>query len=301
MPDFGSFRGFGEKLMQGQTPTQLGVIGSINVNPKLLDAYPNAAAAYSLRKLTNLYLGNAIRVRRTDNTEQDIGFNVDGDLDTTALTSFCNGTNGFVTTWYDQSGNGRNATQTTATLQPLIVSSGIIYTLNGKTRLSCPSKLFTVTQIPSSSFSIFSVLKNNTINNYSGYYQNVGTGSSGGFKILSQSNAGSWRSMFLYYNGSTEAMLYSRGKSTNSLTGQYIETYIAPGTEAFLYENNTIQTTTSSLSSGWGGANVALGSCGYSLGANGDFDLQEIILYSNNQTSNRLGINNDINSYYAIY
>jgi hypothetical protein len=28
MPDFGSFRGFGEKLAQGQTPTQLGLIGS---------------------------------------------------------------------------------------------------------------------------------------------------------------------------------------------------------------------------------------------------------------------------------
>jgi hypothetical protein len=28
MPDFGSFRGFGEKLVQGQTPTQLGLIGS---------------------------------------------------------------------------------------------------------------------------------------------------------------------------------------------------------------------------------------------------------------------------------
>lgn len=31
MPDFGSFRGFGEKLTQGQTPTQLGTIGSIGV------------------------------------------------------------------------------------------------------------------------------------------------------------------------------------------------------------------------------------------------------------------------------
>jgi hypothetical protein len=30
MPDFGSFRGFGEKLAQGQTPTQLGLIGSNN-------------------------------------------------------------------------------------------------------------------------------------------------------------------------------------------------------------------------------------------------------------------------------
>ena len=30
MPDFGSFRGFGDKLVQGQTPTQLGLIGSNN-------------------------------------------------------------------------------------------------------------------------------------------------------------------------------------------------------------------------------------------------------------------------------
>jgi hypothetical protein len=30
MPDFGSFRGFGEKLAQGQTPIQLGLIGSVN-------------------------------------------------------------------------------------------------------------------------------------------------------------------------------------------------------------------------------------------------------------------------------
>lgn len=29
MPDFGSFRGFGEKLTQGQTPTLLGLIGSV--------------------------------------------------------------------------------------------------------------------------------------------------------------------------------------------------------------------------------------------------------------------------------
>lgn len=31
MPDFGSFRGFGDKLVQGQTPTQLGTIGSVGV------------------------------------------------------------------------------------------------------------------------------------------------------------------------------------------------------------------------------------------------------------------------------
>jgi hypothetical protein len=43
-----------------------------------------------------------------------------------------NTANGFVTTWYDQSGNNRNATQTTAGSQPRIVNAGIIEAINGK-------------------------------------------------------------------------------------------------------------------------------------------------------------------------
>ena len=54
----------------------------------LLDTYPNAAVAYSLRKLRTAYTGNAIRVRRSsDNAEQDIAF-VGNDLDTTSMLDF---------------------------------------------------------------------------------------------------------------------------------------------------------------------------------------------------------------------
>lgn len=60
----------------------------------LLDTYSGAAAAYSLRKLRTAYTGNAIRVRRSsDNTSQDIGFNADGTLDTTAMLSFVGSNN----------------------------------------------------------------------------------------------------------------------------------------------------------------------------------------------------------------
>jgi len=140
MPDFGIFRGFndklfGDKLYAGQLPINLGLIGSQDVNLLLLDLYPNAAAAYSLRKLRSAYTGSAIRVRRTDLQELDIGFISTGELDTTALLAFT-GTgaldNGFVTTWYDQSVNSRNALQTSAINQPLIVSSGSVLTENSK-------------------------------------------------------------------------------------------------------------------------------------------------------------------------
>jgi hypothetical protein len=101
----------------------------------LLDDFPNAAVAYSLRLLRGAYTGSAIRVRRSnDNAEQDIGF-TGNQLDTTSLASFVGANSGFVTTWYDQSGNDRNATQTTSASQPRIVASGVIDTLNGKPTL----------------------------------------------------------------------------------------------------------------------------------------------------------------------
>jgi hypothetical protein len=90
----------------------------------LLNDYSGAAAAYSLRLLDNTYTGDAIVVRRaSDNTTQAIGF-VNNELDTATLESFCSGTDGFVTTWYDQSGNGNDATQVAASGQPKIVSAG---------------------------------------------------------------------------------------------------------------------------------------------------------------------------------
>ncbi len=92
----------------------------------------SAAAAFSLRKLSCSYVGNAITVRRSsDNTTSNIGFTTNGDLDTTALKTFVGASNGFVTTWFDQSGNVRNATQATAANQPRIINAGVIERQNG--------------------------------------------------------------------------------------------------------------------------------------------------------------------------
>ena len=92
------------------------------------------AAAYSLRSLTG---GDplVVRVRRSsDNSEQD--FNASG-VHSGALVDFVgSGNDGFVETWYDQSGNGKDATQTTASNQPQIVSSGSLIASNGSPSVS---------------------------------------------------------------------------------------------------------------------------------------------------------------------
>ena len=90
----------------------------------VLDTTPGAKIGVSIRKLRADYTGACMRVRRaSDNNETDIGFDANGVLDTTALASFCTGTNCFVRTWYDQSGNGANLNNTTTAQQPQIYAS----------------------------------------------------------------------------------------------------------------------------------------------------------------------------------
>jgi len=116
----------------------------------LLDSFPNATVAYSLRKLDKDYTGSAIRVRRSnDNTEQDIGFTANGDLDTAALKTFVGANSGFVTTWYNQADSTsvfgtKNATQTTAANQPRIVNAGVVERSNGKPSIRFISHLMSV-------------------------------------------------------------------------------------------------------------------------------------------------------------
>jgi len=97
----------------------------------LIQERPGALYAYGLCRL-NAFSSKCIKVRRSsDNTTTDIGF-VQNGLDTPSLLSFCSGTDGFIDTWYDQSGNGYDLTQATTTRQPKIVTSGsMTFTSNG--------------------------------------------------------------------------------------------------------------------------------------------------------------------------
>jgi hypothetical protein len=62
----------------------------------------------------------------------DIGFTATGELNTAALLAFVGSGNGFVRTWFDQSGNGSHAEQTILAGQPRIVSNGALITENGR-------------------------------------------------------------------------------------------------------------------------------------------------------------------------
>jgi|688.fasta_scaffold282923_2 hypothetical protein len=286
MPDFGIFRGFndklfGNKLYAGQLPTQLGKIGSENFGYLyLLNDYPNAAAAYSLRKLRSAYTGSAIRVRRaSDNTEQDIGF-VNNVLDTSSLTSFCSGTNGFVTTWYDQSGNGYNATNGNAVSQPQIVSSGSVILENGQ-----PTINFSVSKELQTGLFASVISQPNT------YFITVNKANHNGY-LFETSGGGARQAQgddTWVFAGSVALGFYP----TADLGSQKLLTILFDGGSSISRINSIAKGSGNPGSNGQGGIR-------FGRNAN-SYNMQEFIIYQGNQTNNFSGIETNINSFYSIY
>lgn len=255
--------------------------------PLLLDLFPNAAVAYSLRKLRTAYSGNAIRVRRTDLAEQDIGF-VGNNLDTASLLSFCGAGNGFVTRWYDQSGNGINATQATAANQARIVSNGIITTdittgkpsvrfLNAGLNLSSSVQLtphfisfFVIQRVPAVTLYTFGTTA-------STLYM-MGIGSTG--NILTNIGGGA-ATTFQNIGSSSITRILSITRDVNLISG-YNNGTVMPTTRS----NTTLQTYNA-----FGRIN-SLTSDGY---------ISEGIWWNQDFLIQRPNIETEINEYYAIY
>ncbi|WP_431049034.1 Calx-beta domain-containing protein [Roseateles sp. L2-2] len=89
-------------------------------------------AAYGMRDLNAELGGSAIRVRRSsDDTEMDIGFDANDQLDREALLNFVGrgaSDKGYVTHWYNQSGHSRHMEAVDPLRQGVIVHGGKIVT-----------------------------------------------------------------------------------------------------------------------------------------------------------------------------
>lgn len=264
----------------------------------LLNTYPNAAAAYSLRNLSSTYTGALIRVRRSsDNTELDIYGTYQGNLDTATLLSFVGAGNGFVTTWYDQSSNGRNLIQATASNQPIIVFNGVIETqggayaayFNGTSQVLATSA--NATWLSNTAYSVFAfetpVVK---VDNY--FFGSSYAGTTTNNAIIIGYRSTTQTTIAHYNNDANFSFTQTAVKRLHSIffknTGS--EYYINSASLGTLSQptaaatvNNTIQ----------------MGRALTSLFYNGR--ISEMVVYASNQLTNRVGIESNINSYYSIY
>ena len=251
---------------------------------------PNPVAAYSLRSLTG---GDprVVRVRRSsDNNEED--FNV-SEVNSGALVSFVgSGNNGFVETWYDQSGNGRDLVQTTADNQPKIVDSGSLITnggilFDGSTSVLPFSNFLDFNS--SNAMSIFTAQSVTTnINGHTlGTSNNFGVG-------ISTSRIG----FFIAEN--SPAITYDSVSSTDTSLFVIIHNGTSNDPNLSGFVNGSAGTTTSQ-------GNLLRNRNFQKIGARGPLNnffsgrIEEIIIYLSDLSSERVDIETNINNHYTIF
>ena len=285
----------------------------------LLDDYPGAYAAYSVRKLRSGYTGNALQVIKTDNsTTQDIGFDANGNLDTAAITSFLAGGTGYISVWYDQSGNGYDLTRGYGTAQayygPRIANSGVIDTLNGYPALYFDN-ISNVSRVELKNTSVS--FTEDTFSTYTVSYTPNGASSSNYTKygrMISvrgpaqdyENNTG-WTTFVSTPTGLDGLYLYHASAGVRPATfttvddTQLLVSALRNGTSANIKYNGG-----SATSATWAADNLAANTLG--VGNNGAYNdsghqgyIQEVIYYKTNQSSNDSNIIDNINTYFSVY
>jgi len=251
-------------------------------NTPLLDTYSGAAAAYSLRLLDSTYTGSAVEVYN-GSSYADIGFNVFGELDTVALAAHCGSSNGFVSKFYDQSGNTNTAAQTTTSRMPKIYdgTTGVI-TENGKPVILSETggQFLKKTGFSETTIEAFVTAKTSSAFNYSAAI----CGSNAKYILIAQEN-----STTTILNQDSGTVVYRLDTASYSPTNR--------GDVYSDFEDNQRLLGVSFDATSW--SDLYLGYTGNTV--LNMFSFQEIILYGSDQSTNRANIESNINTFYDIY
>ena len=257
----------------------------------LLDQYGGASAAYSLRSLSSGWLaGDVVEVRRDADGATGIIHKsfTGGEINSGAMlawvTEFSGTANGFVSTWYDQSGFANNATQATTTAQPKIVDAGALVTggiefdgvddllSNGSLTLGATVTAYSVT--------------NSTAKGNSSFIYSI-NGTSG---IVDFTDPSGFASIFA-------------GTSLKASTD--ISGVDVLKSSLFNGANSNIRVNGASVVTGTSSTQLANGTL--VIGGGGSVPdrmlgtIKEIIIYDSDQSANRTGIEANINAAYSIY
>ena len=267
----------------------------------LLDTYTGAAAAYSTRRLNSQYTGAAMRVREdSGDTETDIGFDANGNLDTAAIATHCGSANGYVTKWYDQAasggtGSGNDAESPPRPSQPQIYNGSAVITTNGK-----PALLYDGSNDAFEDVTLNSAVNQNDMAMYgAGQWQsggpnypaimNLRTGSDDGFSLAYRGDQFIYNDTVLGTHGSndyTQRLWSGYADNASSEVKLFID-----GSE--IASTTPVSDTHSTLHVG-GLGHIANSTrwAGY---------IQEVIIFGASTKANNSAIETDINNYFSIY
>ena len=229
-----------------------------------------AEAAYSTRRLNGNVTECMVIRRASDSTTTTIGF-VDGDIDESAITTFCTGTTCTVVTWKDQSGNAVDAS---AVNEGTVYESGALKKINGK--LYIDGGRYDASFTGSSTGHLFMTLQRPTI---------------GGTQRYIATSDSTNKYYFFGYDGNTGST--SSGVSVNSY--RFNGTTASSVNRDFIWDNTANQTQATVDVDDSSLINRRL----YYSGFNAPY-YQEFIYYSSTKsTANRDSIESNIGDYFT--
>jgi hypothetical protein len=199
-----------------------------------------------------------------------------------------NSESAYATTWYDQSGSGNDATQTTSTAQPLLIRAGVTNTDNGKPALSFDGvdDWFVVPEIALAENSFFGCVR-------------TSPDIASGFRVI----AGRFLSNYIRISNGGGLDVNSSGTSVSTVNGVFSDDEQA--LISFVFAGGQWQTNKNGLSVGSGAETQSTLFVRRIGQANDlwywDSNMQEIIFYPSDQSTNRIGIETNINDHYGIY
>jgi len=307
---------------------RLGLGGGVTANPAsglfgsklLLDAFPNAHSAFSVRKLRADYSGYAMKVRNVYDQTADIAFDDNGFVSASSptanlsagtgatLDAFIDSSNdGHVHTWYDQSGNGRNATDATnpffasAANQPKIYTSGSLETSgsgNATAALLFDSadKLHVDNaSLNLGSFSAFLVFNQTAAGNTSQWFMSSTSGNYLGNLMTSLVQ------YFYYDAGGSEAVISANDGGSLDVKRR-LHSYLASTSQQTIIENGTSASdaSPSAATDALTGSDTQTG-IGNMIGYGTTGHIQEVIFYPTDQIANNAGIVENINNDFSVY
>lgn len=301
----------------------------------ILDSYPTSVHhAYSLRKLKTSYSGFCLRVRRTaiTTTEVNVGFDSNGAIGLTSPISTIIGAGTttattlgqfaaipgygaadagvtanqsiFVVTWYDQSGNGKNPTNSTTAQQPKLVTNGNLETSGGKVSVRFTRSSTTILTITDTTANInnmasyfvgqYATIPNTNSTGSVGYSLSGGVSTTARFQFPIQFSLNS-SSQFAGYGSNIVGIVLDTTANTDRKLYELISPTVGSTTLVQGWSNGVAKTTRTIVNAAT--ASINLGGAG--TASTFDGYIQEVIGWQTNL--DRLNKETNINAYWTIY
>jgi len=295
-----------------------------------------ATAAYSLRLLREKHSGGLVRVRAddsgTDKGEADVlpllqpdgskiitlnspienfsgtPFSGDGYVLADLIDAGNGNYDGLTSSWYDQTPNLNDASNSTASAQPQIVSGGTVIQENGKPTVQFNGNSQNVLNLPSgfalnsSAISAFTVAKETGSSNINGLFSNNSTLINDRWNI---NIVGEQPRIVVSYDGTEAEKIISSGFSRNTnflissittLDGSTFNGAIKVNGNIFSSQLSSSKNDFSYLGQNWAIGTTAGDPNRYLIGL-----FPELIIYNFEQSSNRTNIETNINNHYSIF